>query len=110
MTYLYNLPNATDGLDSILVETVREIPFLSTLLLLFIWFVVMLGGIGLQSRRLGTADYPMWSVVASLAVFLVALLMSVTSGLIRIDALVITFVITIFSFVWLFLNRKQSEI
>lgn len=107
---LYNLPNATDGLDTILTETVTSVPSLAPLLLVFVFFVVMLGGIGLQTKRLGTADYPMWSVVASLSVFLIALLMSVNEGLIRLDWLAIILVITIFSGVWLFLDRKQSEV
>ncbi len=77
---------------------------------LFVWFVVMLGGVGLQTKRLGTADYPMWSVVASLSVFLLALVISVVEGLIRLEWLVIIIVITIFSGVWLFLDRRASEI
>lgn len=110
MPYLYNLPNSTSGLDSILVDTVTEIPALAPLLFLFVWFVVALGGIGLQTRRLGSADYPMWCVVASLSTFLVALLMTVIEGLIRIEWFVVIIVITIFSALWLFLDRKQSEI
>lgn len=107
---LYDLPNATSGLDTILVQTATAVPSFAPLLFVFVFFVVLLGGAGLQSRRLGTADYPMWSVVASLSVFMLGLLMSVIEGLINITWLVIIVVITIFSGVWLFLDRRQSEI
>lgn len=110
LNYLYELPNATTGLDDILVETATAIPSFAPLLMVFVFFVVFLGGAGMQSRRLGTADYPMWAVVASMAVFMLALLMSVIEGLLRLEWLVIVLVITIFSGVWLFLDRKQSEV
>ena len=110
LDYLYSLPNSTEGLDEILIETATAIPGMVPLLLAFIWFVVFLGGVSMQNVRLGTADYPMWSVVASLSAFMIALVMSLTSGLINLDYLIITLVVTIFSGVWLFFDRKQSEV
>lgn len=107
---LYTLPNATSGLDNILIQTASAVPSFVPLLMVFVYFVVLLGGAGLQSKRLGTADYPMWSVVASISVFLLALLMSVIAGLIRLEWIVIVTVITIFSGIWLFLDRKPSEL
>lgn len=109
MAYLYNLPNATSGADTILVETVRVVPSFTSLLLAFVFFVVFLGGIARQKARSGTADYPMWSVVASLSMFLVSLILTMTSGLLSLDILVVVVVITIFSAVWFFLDRKSSE-
>jgi len=106
---LYTLPNATTP-DSILVQVVTTLPSFTPLLLLFVFFVIFLGGIGRQKARLGTADYPMWSVVASLACLMVALLMSVISGVIKLDWLVIVVVVTIFSGVWFFIDHKQSEV
>src|SRR3989344_3908159 len=50
----------------------------------------------------GTVDYPMWFVVASLSVFMLALITSTITGLIRLDWLVIIVVITLFSGIWLF--------
>ena len=108
--YLYDLPNSTAGLDAILVQTTTAVPGMGPLLLFFVYMVVFLGGISLQARRQGFADYPMWSVVGSIAAFIIALLLSVIEGLIRLDVLSIVIVITIFSAVWLFLDRKQSEI
>lgn len=110
LDYLYTLPNATSGLDEILIETAEAVPSLIPLLLLFVFFVVFLGGVGLQTKRIGTADYPIWSVIASLSTFLVALLLSVTEGFINITWLVVVVVITIFSGIWLFLDRKITEV
>jgi len=110
MPYLYKLPNNSTSIDQILVDTAEAVPALSPLILLFVFFVIFLGGISRQKMRLGTADYPMWSVVASLCTMMVALIMSISAGLIRLDWLVIVIVLTIFSAVWLFLDRRSSEI
>lgn len=110
LDYLYSLPNATTGLDDIAVQTATALPEFTPLLMVFVFFVVFLGGISRQKARSGFADYPMWSVVASISVFIIALLLTLVEGLIHIDWLVIITVITIFSGIWLFLDRKSSEI
>ena len=110
MPYLYDLPNATSGIDAILVQTINIFPAFTPLLLLFVFFVVFLGGIGRQKQRTGTADYPVWSVIASLSMLMVSLILSISAGYIRLDWLVIVVVITIFSGVWLFLDRRAGEI
>lgn len=107
--FLYDLPNSTVGLDQILVETITAVPGVSSLLLTFVYFIVFLGGISRQKARSGIADYPMWSVVASMSIFIIALIMSVIEGLIRLDILAVVIIITIFSVVWLWLDRKQGE-
>ena len=107
---LYNLPNSTAGLDAIAVQTATAVPSLVPLLLVFVFFVVFLGGIGRQNLRGGSADYPMWSVVASLSTFMVAILMTVVEGLIHVDWLIIITVITIFSGVWLFIDKRAGEV
>ncbi len=107
---LYNLPNSTAGADDILVDTVASVPGLSSLLLVFVFFVVFLGGISRQKARSGSADYPMWSVTASLSTFLVALIMSLVEGLIRLDILIVVTVVTIFCGVWLFLDKRAGEV
>jgi len=116
MGYLYELPNATSGLDAIVVQLINTgedsgsgfgfIP----LLLAFVFFTIFLSGIGKQKARTGTADYPMWSVIASLATFFTTLILSLYTGFIHVSWLVIMVVITIFSAVWLFLDRKISEV
>ncbi len=110
MSYLYELPNATSGMDAILIQTINIFPAFTPLLLLFVFFVVFLGGIGRQKLRTGTADYPVWSVIASLSMLMVALILSIVSGFIRLDWLVIVVVITIFSGIWFFLDRRAGEI
>lgn len=80
------------------------------MLLFFVYFVVTLGGITQQKARTGTADYAMWSVVGSLAMFIVASILSIISGLIRIEWLIVVFGVAVFSFVWLALSKRGGEI
>jgi len=110
LDYLYTLPNATNGTDQILIETVTAVPSLAPLLLVFIFFLVFLGGIARQKLRIGNADYSMWAVVASLATFMVSLIMTTITGLLRLDILVIMVAVTILTGVWFFLDRRASEV
>lgn len=110
LDYLYQLPNATNGLDTIGTQTITTLPGLMPMILLFVFFVVFLGGVARQKARTGTADYSMWAVVASISTLLLTLVASVSSGFIRLDWLAIVVTITIFSGVWLFLDRRQSEV
>jgi len=107
---LYNLPNATSGMDSFLTQTMTEIPTLAPILLVFVWFVVFLGGVLKQKTRSFNVDYSLWSLIASLGTFMVTLILSTITGTIRLDILIIVLVITIFSGVWFFLDRKASEV
>src|SRR3990167_6808988 len=110
MAYLYDVPNSTTGFDAILVDTAREVPALGPFILFFVFMVVFLGGIMRQKARVGTADYAMWSVVASIGTLIIALIMSTIVGVIRLDWLVIVVVVTLLSGIWLFLDRKPSEL
>jgi len=107
---LFTLPNATAGIDDIAIQTISAVPMLTPLILAFVFFIVFIGGITRQKARTATADYPMWAVVASLSTLMIALIMTLKEGLIRLDWLVIVVVITIFSGVWLFLDKRQSEV
>jgi len=116
LDYLYTLPNSTEGLDAIAIQVSTAVPAFLPLLMAFVFFTIFLGGIARQKARQATADYPMWAVVASMSTFLVTLILTMSnfggattkSGLG--SWLVIIIVITIFSGVWLFLDRKVSEI
>jgi len=110
MAYLYELPNSTAGIDAIAIQTFSSFPWMTPLILMFVFFTVFLGGITRQKLRSGTADYPTWSIIASLSVLIIALLFSVTAGFIRLDWLVIVISLNILSAIWLFLDRKSSEI
>jgi hypothetical protein len=106
---LYNISNNTGGMDNILVDTMTSVGSFIPLLLVFTFFVVFLGGIGRQKARTGTADFPMWAVVASISTLLLSLIMTLVEGLIRLEWLSIIIVVTIFSGVWLFLDKKNGE-
>lgn len=105
---LYTLPNVTNGMDTLLVDTITVVPGFTSLVLAFVFFIVFLGGIARQNLKTGSADYSMWSVVASLSTFMIALIMSTITGIINLDLLVIVIVVTIFSGVWLFLDRMNN--
>ena len=110
LDYLYNLPNSTEGIDAIVIQTFDTFPFMSALLLLFVFLVVFIGGITRQTIRSGTADYSAWAIIASMATLLPALLFAVTSGFIQLDWLVIVVALNIMSAIWFFLDRKASEV
>jgi len=108
--YLYNLPNSTEGIDSIAIQTFNVFPWMGSLILMFIFLVVFLGGITRQKLRIGTADYSAWAVIASISTLLPALLFSVTGGFIQLDWLIIVISINIMSATWFFLDRKVTEV
>ena len=106
---LYTLPNATSGLDNIMVQTVSSVPALTPIILAFVFFTVLLGGIARQKLRTGTADYQLWMLIASMAAFIIALLMTMVTGLIQLDWLIIVVVVTIFSAILFFLSSRPTE-
>ena len=110
MSYLYDIPNATGGFDDIAVQTITAVPSFTPLLLLFVFFLVFLGGSGRQKAKTGYADFPLWSVVGSISTLLISLIMTTITGVIQLQYLIITVVITIFCGVWFFLDRRPSEI
>lgn len=107
--YLYDLPNST-GIDSIIADTFNTFPFMGALFLLFTFLVVFLGGITRQKTKIGTADYSAWAIIASIATLLPALILSLTTGLIQLDWLIIVVSLNILSAIWFFLDRKPSEV
>jgi uncharacterized membrane protein len=107
--YLYNLPNATTGVDDILVQEQAAVPYFVPLILFFVFLVVFLGGVVRQKARTGTADYPIWALMGCLSAFFTALLMSVIQGLVDVALLGVVIFITIFSAVWFLLDRKPQE-
>jgi len=111
LDYLYNLPNSTSGIDSIVLQmTEGSFYWITPLMLFFTFLIVFIGGITRQKIRTGTADYSVWAILASIATLLPALLFSVTSGFIRLDWLVIVVSLNILSAIWFFLDRKITEV
>ena len=110
MAYLYDLPNATSGMDAIMVQTATAVPSFIPLMLLFIFFMVWLGGMGRQKLRTGTSDASMWMLIASMSIFMLALILSIPSGLMRLDWLIEVVCINIISVTWFIFSRKPSEV
>ena len=110
MSYLYNLPNATEGADAMTLQLFSELPFLGSLILLFTFLVIFLGGITRQTIKSGTADYSAWAVIGSIATLLPALIFSISAGFIQLDWLIVIIALNILSAVWFFLDKKPSEI
>ena len=107
---IYEVPTSTSGIDNILVDTVNAVPSFTPLLLLFIFLVILIGGATKQKRRIGTADIPMWMTLASVCTLMIALPLTLTTGLISLTTLVIVVTITITSGIWFFLDRNRNEI
>jgi len=108
--YLYDLPNATSGLDAIMIQTLNIFPALTPMILLFVFLVVFLGGITRQKIKGNTADYSAWAMVGSLATLIPALLFSVQAGFIRLDWLAIVVALNLLSAIWFFFERKYTEV
>jgi F0F1-type ATP synthase assembly protein I len=110
MAYLYDVPNMSDGMDNALVGIAGEVSIFIPMFLFFVWLVIFLGGSQSQKRRTGSADMGMWATVSSLAVLMITLALTITSGLVNMLTLVIVVIVTILSGAWLFLDRTNKEI
>ena len=111
LAYLYDLPNSTSGIDSIVNQmTTGSFYWLVPMILFFTFCLVFIGGITRQRIKTGTADYSAWAIIASMATLLPALLFSVQAGYIRLDWLVIVVTLNIASAFWFFLDKKVTEV
>ena len=107
---LYTAPNLTAGLDTTLISVFQEVEIFVPMLLVFVFGIVFIGGMNSQKRRIGFADTPMWSVLASLSTLLIALGLTLVSGGIQLEVLAIIVAITIASAIWFFLDRNRNEV
>lgn len=110
MANIYTVPNATSGMDEALIDVVSGVPSFIPGFLIFVFLVVFLGGMNAQRKRLGTTDMPMWAVMASIATLLISLLLSLKEGLMQIEILGIVIGLTVASGLWLFLDRRSTEV
>jgi|TARA_Y100000296_G_scaffold45780_1_gene52455 uncharacterized membrane protein YhdT len=110
MAYLYEIPNLTSGIDEAIVDVVTTIPSFTTMLLTFVFLLILISGSLRQQARSGTIDFPLWLTLASLSTLMVALPMTLISGMINLDILSIVVTITILSGLWLFLGRSNREV
>ena len=107
---LYTLPNMSSGMDTAIVGTITAVPIFAPMFLLFVFMVVLMGGMGSQKRRTGNADMPLWGTLAGLSTFMITLAMSMIEGMINLATLGIVIAVTITFAVWLFLDRRSTEI
>ncbi|GIW67813.1 MAG: hypothetical protein KatS3mg096_708 [Candidatus Parcubacteria bacterium] len=110
MPYIYEIPTNVSTPDALIGGIVSNMPFLVPLTLFFIWFFIFFSGVNRQSSRLGQADYPFWALMASLSTLIVSLILSLTSGFINIDWLSILVVVNLLCAIWLFLDRRVTEV
>lgn len=111
---LYDSPNLSRGMDNFLVDLNSagndwSLPFTS-MFLIFIFGLIFIGGFLSQKRRTGFGDASMWATVAGLGTTMIALLLSMISGLVSIEILIITIVITILSAFWLFMSNRREGV
>jgi hypothetical protein len=74
---------------------------------------VFIGGTLAQQRRTGTSDFPMWSTMASISTLLIAMPLTLVSGLIGDQSTItlsVVVILTIFSGLWLFLSQSRGEV
>lgn len=109
MSYLYNFPNATTGIDDALVQTASEVNVFVPMVLVFIFAVVFIGGITTQRRTTGRGDAPMWALLGSVTTLLLALVMTLVQGLIQVQVLAIVGAVTILSGLWFFMDKNRYE-
>jgi hypothetical protein len=107
---IYSDVNLTGGFDGALISMASQIPALPIGVLLFTFFVVLLGGTSSQSRRYGYADFPMWTLFASLSCLLLSLVMTLKVGLIGLDILGIVVALNILSAFWYFTSKGRGEV
>ena len=112
---LYDIPNASGGIDNFMVDLVSEVvptgltTMFIPMFLFFVFGVVLIVGTTAQKRRSVTVDLPMWFMMASLSTFMVSLPLTLRGGLINSPTLSIVVAVTLMSGIWLFLDRNRRE-
>jgi len=105
---IYEQPNLTgNGIDEVLVGITTSVPIFTPMALFFIFAVVFITGVRKQKMTTGFGDAPLWATIAGIVTSMVALLLSLKSGLIQLETLVITITITIASGIWLFTSKDR---
>ena len=107
---IYTQPNLSSGIDDVVADIAGTVPIFTPMFLLFIFGTILIGGLINQKRRMGGADFPMWSTIASLSTLMIALPLTLTTGLIDLPVLAIVVVITILSGLWFFMDKNKNEV
>jgi len=109
MANLYTFPNMTAGPDNVLIGLSAEIPLIMPIFLLSMYMIIFIGGNISQARLRGYADPALWSLTGLMTVFLMALLMSLTAGIINPIVLSVIVSLLIINGLWFFLSRGRFE-
>ena len=109
MTYLYTQPNLSSGIDEAIASTAQSVPAFPIMILIFVFFIIFLGGAANQKKRIGTADYPFWAALASLTMFFLSLIFTLKAGIIDGVTLGIVVAIAIMCGAWFFLSKTKGE-
>jgi len=106
---LYTQTNLTSGIDDAIVSTAQSVPEFPIMILVFTYFLVLLGGSSNQKRRTGIADYSFWGVLAGLTIIFESLIMTLGDGIISLTTLGIVIAVSILNAVWFFLSKQRGE-
>lgn len=106
---LYEPVNLTAGVDDALYSLSHSVPIFPIMLLVFVFSVILIGGSISQKRKIGNPDVPFWSVLAGLSTTLLALIMTISPGMIELTTLGIVIAITIMCGFWFFLSKVRGE-
>ena len=105
---IFNEPNFTgEGLDEALAGVSQSVPIFTPMVLFFVFCIVFITGYKRQRETTGFADAPLWGTIAGVVTSMVALTMSLKSGLIQIEILLLVVTTTIGFAVWLFSSRDR---
>jgi hypothetical protein len=110
MTYIYEAPNLTGGIDNAFVDLSGTVPTFMPMFLLFVFGIVFISGMSAQKRKNGYVDVPMWSTLASISTLMITLSLTLIAGLIQIEVLSVVVAVTILSGAWLFLDKNRNEV
>jgi len=83
------------GFDGLIADVSTTVPSFIPFLLAFVFFTIWIVGYRQQRISSGTGDAPLWGTIAGVITSSVALLMTLTPGIINSETLIITFVVTI---------------
>ena len=106
----YEIPsyNVTSGADSVLVGLSTAVPIFVPAMLLFIYILLFFTMFRKQkNENANGADIPQIATVSGVVTSIVALILSITAGIIGLPTLMTVIVITIASAIW-FLSSKES--
>jgi len=109
MGYLYDAPNLSTGMDEVIVGIATTIPAFTPMLLMFVFIVVTIGSSTAQRKRSGSIDFAAATILGSIAMLLIALPMTLISGLINLEILSIVITINILSGIWFFMSHRSNE-